>query len=204
MATDVSMDKVKQLRDLSGAGMMDCKRALEETGGDLNKAVTVLRERGIAKAGKRAGRATLNGVVEAYLHRTGDYPPQSGAMVELNCETDFVAKSDDFRQLARELALHITASSPRWVSREEVPETVVEAEREVYRKQAEEQGTPAQAIEKRVNGQLEGFYRENCLLDQLYVRDQRTPIRDLIAENVAKLQENITVRRFSRFNIKEE
>lgn len=200
----VTMDQVKQLRDLTGAGMMDCRKALEESGGDVDKAVLVLRERGIAKAGKRAGRPTSNGVVEAYLHRTGDYPPQTGAMIELDCESDFVAKSEDFRRLARELAMHITASAPRWVSREDVPEAVVEQEEELYRRKAEQDGKPAQAIDKIVSGQLEAFYRDNCLLDQLYIRDGKTPVRDLVAEGIAKLQENIAVRRFARFNVKEE
>src|SRR5579859_6232150 len=123
---NISMELVKQLRDMTGAGMMDCKNALQDAGGDLDKAVTVLREKGIAKAAKRLGRETSNGVVEAYLHSTGDYPPQKGALIELDCETDFVAKGDDFRNLARELALQVTALNPRWISREEVPAQVVE------------------------------------------------------------------------------
>ena len=199
----VSMDQVKQLRDMTGAGMMDCRQALEESGGDVEKAVMLLRERGIAKAGKRAGRTTTNGVVEAYLHRTGDYPPQSGALLELDCETDFVAKNDDFRKLARELAMHITAAAPRWISRDEVPGDVVDQERALYQKRAQDDGKPAQAIDKIVSGQLESFFKDNCLLDQVWIRDGKTAIRDLIAENVSKLQENITVRRFSRFNVKE-
>ncbi len=197
------MEQVKKLRDMTGAGMMDCKRALEETAGDLDKAIAYLREHGIAKAAKRAGRETSNGVVEAYMHRTGDYPPQVGAMIELNCESDFVAKGDDFRALARELAMHIAASAPRWVSREDVPPDVVAAEREIYTNKAEQDGKPAQAIGKIVEGQIEAFFKDNCLLDQPYVREPKTPVRDLIAHTVSKLQENITVRRFSRFSIKE-
>jgi elongation factor Ts len=197
------MELVKQLRDMTGAGMMDCKKALEETSGDLEKAVTSLREKGIAKAAKRAGRETGNGVVEAYLHRTGDYPPQVGAMIELNCESDFVAKGQDFRNLARELAMHVAAAAPRWISREEVPAEVVQQERELYQRRAEQDGKPAQAVPKIVEGQLESFFKETCLLDQAYVRDPKTQVRDLIAENISKLQENITVRRFSRFSIKE-
>jgi elongation factor Ts len=201
--TDISLDQVKKLRDMTGAGMMDCKKALEDSGGDLDKAVLLLRERGIAKAAKRVGRETSNGVVEAYLHRTGDYPPQVGAMVEVNCESDFVAKGDDFRALARDVAMHIAASAPRWVSREDVPPEVVAQERELYRKQMEQEGKPAAAIPKIVEGKLEAFYKDTCLLDQPYIREPATRLGDLIAQTAAKLQENITVRRFARFSIKE-
>jgi elongation factor Ts len=203
MARDVSMDQVKKLRDLTGAGMMDCKKALQETDGDIEKAVVWLRERGISKAASRAGRATAAGVVEAYLHRTGDYPPQIGALVELDCESDFVAKGEDFRTLAKELALQISASAPRWVSREEVPQEIVDEEREIYRRQAEQENKPAPAIEKIVQGRLEKFYEENCLLEQPYIREPKTPVKDLVALNISKLQENIVVRRFARFNIKD-
>jgi elongation factor Ts len=204
VATQISPQTIKQLRDQTGAGMLDCKAALEATDGDLEKAVVWLREHGISKAGKKVGRETNNGVVEAYLHRTtGDYPPQTGAMVELNCETDFVAKGEDFRNLAREIALHIAAAAPKWVSREEVPAEVIEAETEIYRRKAEEEGRPAAAMEKILAGQVENFYKENCLLDQPYVRDPKTTIKNLIAEQIGKLQENITVRRFARFSIKE-
>jgi elongation factor Ts len=203
MAQDVSLDLVKKLRDLTGAGMMDCKKALQETDGDVDKAVLWLREHGIAKAAKRAGRATGQGVVEAYLHRTGDFPPQIGAMVELNCESDFVAKGDEFRTLARELALQISASAPRWVAREDVPQEVIDEEREVYRKQAEQEGKPARALDKIVEGRLDKFFEDNCLLEQAYIREPKTPVKDLIAEAISKLQENIVVRRFARFSIKE-
>ncbi|MBJ7601100.1 translation elongation factor Ts [Candidatus Nephthysia bennettiae] len=195
---------MRQLREMTGAGMMDCRKALEETGGDVDRAVTVLRERGLAKAAKRASRETNNGVVEAYLHRTSeDYPPQVGAMVEVDCETDFVAKGDDFRKLARELALQIAASGPRYVSREEVPAEILEEERSLYRRRAEQDGKPAQAIEKIVDGQLEAFFKEVCLLEQPYVREPKIPVKEVVGEAVAKLQENIVVRRFSRFSVKE-
>jgi elongation factor Ts len=201
---DVSMDQVKKLRDLTGAGMMDCKKALEATDGDVEKGVVWLRERGIAKAASRAGRATNNGVVEAYLHTTSaDYPPQVGVLVELNCESDFVAKGGDFRKLAKELAMHIAAAAPRWISPEDVPAEEVEKERAIYLKEAEESGRPQQAWEKIVEGKLNDFFKTNCLLEQAWVREAKTPVKDLIAENVSKLQENITVRRFSRFSIKE-
>jgi elongation factor Ts len=200
----VSMELVKTLRDMTGGGMMDCKNALEETGGDLDKAVVLLRERGIAKAAKRVGRETSNGLVEAYLHRTSeDYPPQVGALVEVDCETDFVAKGEDFRKLARELAMHVAAANPRWVSPEDVPAEVVDEERALYRRKAEQDGRPAPAIERIVEGQLKKFYEDNCLLDQPYIRDPKTRVRDLVAETVSRLQENIAVRRFSRFSVKE-
>ncbi len=199
----VTLEDVKKLRDMTGAGMMDCRQALEDRGGDLDRAITLLRERGIAKAAKRVGRETSNGVVEAYLHRTGDYPPQVGAMVELNCESDFVAKGDDFRVLARDLCLHVAASAPRWISRDEVPAEVVEQEREVHRRKAEQEGRPGQIIDRIVEGQIEAFFKENCLLDQGFVREPDLRVRDLIAQTGARVQENITVRRFCRFSIKE-
>lgn len=200
----ISLDLVKKLRDMTGAGMMDCRTALEDAAGDVDGAVLLLRERGIAKAARRASRETSNGAVDAYLHRTSeDYPAQIGALVELNCETDFVAKGDDFRRLARELAMHVAASNPRWVAREEVPPATVEEERELYQRRAEQDGRPARAVPRIVEGQLEAFFKENCLLEQPFFRDPKTQVRDVIAETGARVQENITVRRFSRFSIKE-
>jgi elongation factor Ts len=200
----VPMELVKKLREMSGAGMMDCKNALEEADGDLEKAYTILREKGIAKAAKRAGRSTGQGVVEAYLHRTTpDYPPQVGVLVEVDCETDFVAKGEDFRKLVKEIALHIAAANPRWVSRDDVPDEVLVEERNLYERKAEQDGTPAQAIAKRVDGQVENFIKESVLLEQAYFREPKTTVKDLIAENISKLQENITVRRFARFNVRE-
>jgi elongation factor Ts len=200
----VSMELVKQLREKSGAGFTDCKVALEEAEGDLDKAYTILREKGIAKAAKRAGRATGQGVVEAYLHRTTpDYPPQVGVLVEVDCETDFVAKGEDFRKLTREIALQIAATNPRWVSREEIPDEVLVEERSIYERKAEQDGTPPQALAKRVDGQVENFIKESVLLEQPYFREPKHTVKDLIAENISKLQENITVRRFARFNVRE-
>jgi elongation factor Ts len=200
----VSMELVKQLRERSGAGFTDCKTALEEAEGDLDKAYTILREKGIAKAAKRAGRATGQGVVEAYLHRTTpDYPPQVGVLVEVDCETDFVAKGEDFRKLTREIALQIAATNPRWVSREEIPDEVLVEERSIYERKAEQDGTPPQALAKRVDGQVENFIKESVLLEQPYFREPKHTVKDLIAENISKLQENITVRRFARFNVRE-
>jgi elongation factor Ts len=200
----VSMDLVKQLREMSGAGMMDCKNALEEAEGDLEKAFTILREKGIAKAGKRADRATGQGVVEAYLHTTTpDYPPQVGVLIEVNCETDFVAKSPDFRKLAKELALQVAGFEPRWVSREDVPDEVLVHERNIYEAKAQEDGKPEQIIPKIVESQVENFLKQNCLLEQPYFRETSHTVQQLIAENISRLQENITVRRFARFNIRE-
>ena len=200
----VGMDLVKKLREMSGAGMMDCKNALEEAEGDLDKAFTILREKGIAKASKRAGRATGQGVVEAYLHSTSpDYPPQVGVLIEVNCETDFVAKSPDFRKLAKELALQVAGFEPRWVVREDVPDEVLVKEREVYEAKALQDGKPEQVVQRIVEGQIEAFLKQSCLMEQPYFREPSHTVQQLIAENISKLQENITVRRFSRFNIRE-
>jgi|SRR5579859_6529386 len=200
---EITPKTIKQLRDLTGAGMLDCKKALEASNGDIEEAVIWLREQGIAKAGKRAGRATSNGVIEAYLHRTGDYPPQTGSIIELDCESDFVAKGEEFRSLARELAMHIAASAPRWITREEVPEDVIAQEREVALEQARNEGRPEAAWDKIVEGRLNNFYKETVLLEQAWVREPKTSIENLIKENISKLQENITVRRFARYAVKE-
>src|SRR5260370_28351008 len=160
------MELIKQLREMSGAGMMDCKAALEEAEGDLDKAFTILREKGIAKASKRADRSTGQGVVEAYLHTTSDdYPPQLGVLVEVNCETDFVAKGADFRKLAKELALQVAGYQARWVSREDVPDDVLVTEREVYEAKARQDGKPEQVIPRLVAGQVEDFLQHSCVLE---------------------------------------
>ncbi|HVH62356.1 MAG TPA: translation elongation factor Ts [Candidatus Dormibacteraeota bacterium] len=200
----VSLDLVKKLREISGAGMMDCKNALEEAGGDLDKAFTILREKGIAKAGKRAGRATGQGVVEAYLHSTApDYPPQVGVLIEVNCETDFVAKGQEFRKLAKELALQVAGFDARWVSREDVPDEVLVTEREIYESKARQEGKPEKVIPRIVESQVEDFLKHSCLLEQQYFREPKLTVQELISEHISKLQENITVRRFARFNIRE-
>ncbi len=191
---EVSIEVLKELRDRTGAGMMDCKSALEETGGDLDRAVALLRERGIAKAATRSGRETANGVVEAYLHRTGeDYPPQVGALVELDCESDFVAKGEEFRTLAREIALHVAAANPRWITRDEVPAEVIEQEREVALEQARNEGRPEAAWDKIVEGRLNGFFKDVTLLEQQYVRDNK--------RTVAQLLGDARVTRFARVEI---
>lgn len=200
----VTPDLIRKLRELSGAGMMDCKSALEEADGDLDKAFTILREKGIAKAAKRAGRETGQGLVEAYLHSTGDgLPAQVGVLVEVDCETDFVAKGPDFRKLAKELALQIAGYQPRWVSRNDVPDEVLIEERNIAQAKAEQDGKPPQVIPKIVEGQVEQFLKQNCLLEQPYFREPKLTVEDLVKENITKLQENITVRRFSRFNVRE-
>ena len=200
----ITPDQIRQLREMSGAGMMDCKRALEEAGGDLQKAFTILREKGIARAAKRADRATGQGVVESYLHATSpDFPPQLGVLIEVNCETDFVAKGPDFRKLAKELALQVAGFGARWVSRDDVPDDVLVTEREVYEAKARQDGKPEQVIPRIVEGQVEDFLKHNCLVEQDYFREPGRTVQQLIAENISKLQENITVRRFARFNIRE-
>jgi elongation factor Ts len=200
----IPMELIKKLREMSGAGMMDCKAALEEADGDLEKAFTILREKGIAKAGKRAGRSTGQGVVEAYLHTTGDdYPPQVGVLIEVNCETDFVAKGAEFRKLAKELALQVAGYEPRWVSREDVPDEVLVYERNLYEAKAQQDGKPAEIVPKIVESQVENYMKQNCLMEQPYFREPGLTVQQYIAEHISKLQENITVRRFARFNIRE-
>jgi elongation factor Ts len=196
----ISADQVKRLREITGAGMMDCKRALEETGGNLDRAVEVLRVKGLADAKKRAGRVAREGVVDAYIHMNG----RLGVLVEVNCETDFVANTDDFRALARDIAMHVAASDPRWISREEVPEDVIEGERKLYAEQAREQGKPDGVIERIVQGKLEAFYKDNCLLDQPFVRDDTKTVAGLVGETSAKVGEKVEVRRFARFKLGEE
>ena len=195
----ISATQVKQLRDMTGAGFMECKSALTETGGDVEKAVTVLRTRGQAKASKRAGRTTAQGVVGQYIHTGG----QVGVLVEVNCESDFVARTDDFRTLVREIAMHVAAASPACVRREEVPEEDLERERNIIRAQFKDSNKPPQVIEKIVAGKLNSFYQQIVLLDQPSIRDPKTPISSLVNAAIAKLGENITVARFARFKVGE-
>jgi len=201
MAIAITAEKVKQLRDKTGAGMMECKKALEEAGGDMEKAITVLRERGVAVAARRASRTTSEGIIACYVHQPGS---RIGVMVELNCETPFVAKTDEFQNLARDIAMHISWNKPRYISREEVPEEVVEKEREIHRQWAIREGKPEQVIDKIVAGRLESFYREICLLDQPFVRDNDITVQELINQAIAKLGENIQVRRFVIYVVGEE
>ncbi len=199
---EVTAAQVKELRELTGAGMMDCKRALSESGGDLEKAKDWLRVKGMARAADKAGRAANEGIVEAYVHHGGVSGQKLGVLIELNCETDFVAKTDDFKQLARELALQVAGRQARYVRREDVPPAVVERERSVFLEQVADK--PDNIKEKIVQGKLDAYFAEICLLDQPYVRDEKgKKVHELISDAVAKLKENITVGRFARFQVGE-
>ncbi|MCP3953405.1 MAG: translation elongation factor Ts [Desulfobacterales bacterium] len=195
----ISAAQVKELREKSGAGMMDCKNALKECDGDIEKASDFLRKKGLATAAKRAGRAMSEGVIESYIHMGG----KLGVLVEVNCETDFVAKNDDFKEFAKNVAMHIAATGPVGIKEEDVPEDVVNREKDVYRGQALELGKPEKMIEKIVAGKLNKFFKENCLMNQAYVRNPDLTIADLINELIAKIGENITIKRFARFQIGE-
>lgn len=203
----ITADQVKILREKTGAGMMECKAALTETDGDIEEAVTVLRKKGAAKAETRAGRATRQGAVGTYIHMPiteGSGPfgfAKLGVLVEVNCESDFVAKTDDFKTLVKELAMQVAAADPKWVSREQVPAAEVEKEKEIYRAQMAASGKPAPIIEKIIEGKLGSFFERVCLLDQLSVRDGSLKVSQLIAAAVAKTGENITVSRFARFKL---
>jgi elongation factor Ts len=196
--SDVSPTLVKQLREKTNAGMMDCKKALVEAGGDLEKAEDILRKKGIASASKKASRSVKEGVVASYIHLQG----KVGVLVEVNCETDFVAKNDIFREFVKDLTLHIAAAHPVYVVRDEVPEAVIEREREIYREQVK--GKPANVVEKIVDGKLDKFYGSVCLLDQAFIKDPDKTIKDLVASKIAELGENIVIRRFARFAVGEE
>jgi len=192
---EITASMVKELRSRTGAGMMECKHALVESGGDMEKGISILRKKGLSAVAKKAHRETSEGVVGSYIHPGG----KIGVLVEVNCETDFVARTDDFQALVKDLSLHVAASAPRVVSREEVTEDLLEAEREIYREQAAKTGKPPAVIEKIVDGKLEKFYAEACLLEQPFVKDPSISVQERIAATVAKLGENIRVRRFARF-----
>jgi elongation factor Ts len=199
MATTISAELVKTLRDRTGAGMMECKAALIEAGGDLEEAATILRKRGLAQAAKKAGRATGQGAVGSYIHMGG----KVGVLVEVNCESDFVARTDAFQALVKDVAMHIAAADPRYVRREDVPPEAVEKEREIYRAQVAQSGKPPAVIEKIVEGKLGAYYAQVVLLEQPYIREPSTTVSQLIAQATAKMGENITVSRFARFKIGE-
>ena len=196
----VSATAVKELREMSGAGMMDCKKALTEASGDLDKAIDILRKTGMAKARKKSGRSAREGIILPYIHPGA----KLGVLLEVNCETDFVANTDDFKDLSKDIAMHIAASSPLSVTREEIPQDVLEREKEIYADQARQSGKPEDIIEKMTEGRLNKFYQENVLLEQIYVKDPDKTVLDLITETVAKLGENILVSRFSRFQLGEK
>ncbi len=191
---------VKKLRDMTGAGMMDCKKALEEAEGDFEKAIEILRKRGAAKAAKKAGRATREGIITSYVHFNG----RIGVLLELNCETDFVARTDEFKELAYNLAKQVAAMNPKWVSREDVPQEVIEKEKEIYREQLKDSGKPDHVIEKIIEGKLEKFFEENCLLEQEYIFEEGKKVKEVIQEAIAKIGENIRVSRFVRMEVGEE
>ena len=195
----ITADQVKKLRDATGAGMMECKAALTEAGGNLDEATTILRKRGLATATKKAGRSTNEGMIGHYIHMGG----KIGVLVELNCESDFVARTDDFQNLAREIAMHIAAANPQYVRREDVPAEIVERERAIYRSQMEGQNKPAAVIDKIIEGKLGGFYEQVCLLDQPSVRDPKLTVGQLVQQAIAKMGENIAVPRFARFKLGE-
>jgi elongation factor Ts len=198
-AITITADQVKRLREKTGAGMMECKAALQEAEGNEEKAIELLRKKGLASAAKRAGRATANGVVGSYIHMGG----KVGVLVEVNCETDFVARTDDFQTLVRELALHIAAADPKFVRREDVPADLLEKEKEIYRAQFSDSGKPANVVEKIVEGKLGSYYSQIVLVDQPSVRDPNVTIAQLISQASAKTGENITVSRFARFKVGE-
>lgn len=195
----IGMDLVKELRERTGAGMLDCKNALEKTNGDINKAIELLREKGLATAQKRSSKVASQGTIGSYIHMNG----KIGVLLEVNCETDFVAKTEDFQKFVHEVAMQIAATNPRYVKREDVPEEVIAKEKEIYAKQLEEQKKPPQVIEKIVLGKMEKFFEEVCLLDQPYIRDDKRKVNDLLKDLIARLGENIVVRRFARFQLGE-
>jgi elongation factor Ts len=196
-ATTITADQVKQLRDKTGAGMMECKAALAEASGNMDEAITVLRKRGLAQAAKRAGRTTAQGLIGSYIHMGG----KIGVLVEVNCESDFVARTDDFQGLVKEVAMHIAAADPKWVRREEVPPEAIEKEKGIYRAQMENTGKPANVLDKIIEGKLGSFYSQFVLLEQPSIRDSNVSIAQLIAQASAKTGENIQVHRFVRFRV---
>ncbi len=196
---EISAALVKELRERTGAGMMDCKKALSEVNGDIDKAVDYLREKGLAAAAKKAGRIAAEGLVESYIHGAG----RIGVLLEINCETDFVAKTEDFKALARDIAMQVAASKPEFVRREEVPEEIIVKEKEILAAQAANEGKPEKIIQKMVEGRIEKYYKEVCLLEQPYIKDPDMTVQQLITEKIAKIGENISVRRFVRFELGE-
>jgi elongation factor Ts len=199
MMATISAATVKQLREKTGAGIMDCKEALSECNGDISNAVDFLRKKGLATAAKRSGRATTEGIIESYIHMDS----KLGVLVEINCETDFVAKNDDFKEFAKNIAMHITATNPVSIRPEDVPKETIDKEKEIYRAQVLDMGKPEQIADKIVDGKIKKYFKENCLMNQSYVRDPNITIDDLLNEMVGKIGENITIKRFARFKIGE-
>lgn len=196
--TEISAHAVKDLREKTGAGMMECKKALVDSSGDFEKAIDLLRQKGLASAARKAGRSASEGMIGSYIHMD-----KIGVLIEVNCETDFVARTDDFRDMVKDVAMHIAAANPTYLSREDIPQDVIEREKEIYRAQVTNK--PPQVVEKIIEGKLEKFYSDMCLIDQIFVKDpdQKKKIRDLVTEKVAKVGENIVLRRFVRFQLGE-
>jgi len=199
MSDQIPAQLVKQLRDLTGAGMMECKAALQEAKGNLEDATTILRKRGLAQAAKKSGRSTSEGLIGSYIHQGG----KIGVLIELNCESDFVARTDDFQNLLKELGMQIAAASPQYVRREDVPADVLDRERSIYRAQMESSGKPPQVIDKIVEGKLNSFYEQTVLVDQVSIRDSKQTVSQMLKAAIAKLGENISVARFVRFKVGE-
>ena len=196
---EVSASAVKDLREKTGAGMMDCKKALAETGGDVQKAIDYLRQKGLAAAAKKADRVAADGAVGAYVHPGG----KIGVLVEINCETDFVARTAEFQSLLKDVAMQVAAANPRYLRREEVPAAELDKEKEIYRQQALETGKPEKVVDKIVEGKLERFYSEACLLEQAFIKDPDKKVTDIVNESIGRLGENIQIRRFSRYHLGE-
>jgi len=196
MAT-ISSDTVKELREKTGAGIMDCKRALADSGGDLEKAIDLLRQKGLSAAAKKASREAKEGLVSSYIHGGG----KIGVLVEVNCETDFVARNSEFQELVKDIAMQIAAANPSYVRREDVPADVLERERSIYKIQAKESGKPEHVLDKIVEGKVEKFYLETCLLEQPFVKDPSVTINDMVQQKIAKIGENIIVKRFTRYQL---
>ncbi|MBU5346582.1 translation elongation factor Ts [Paenibacillus sp. FSL W7-1279] len=195
----VTASAVKELRERTGAGMLDCKKALDETNGDIDKAIAVLREKGLSAAANKAGRIATEGVVESYIHGGG----RIGVLVEINCETDFVGKTDQFKEFARDIAMHIAAANPKYVRREEVPTEDLEKEKEILKNQALNEGKPEKIVEKMVEGRINKYYEEYCLLEQSFIKDPDKTINTLLNEKISTIGENISIRRFARFELGE-
>ena len=196
---EISADAIKELRQRTGVGVMDCKKALAEAGGNVDEAIGLLRKKGLAKAAKRVGRATAEGLITAYIHPGA----KIGVLVEVNCETDFVARTDDFQNLSKEIAMHIAAMNPVAISREDVKVEVIEKEKEILRAEAATSGKPEKVVDKIVEGRLEKFFTEQCLLEQAYIKNPDITVKDFIYDNIAKLGENIAVQRFTRYQLGE-
>lgn len=196
---EITAKMVKELRDKTGAGMMDCKKALAKCEGDGDKALKNLRELGIASAAKKVGRATSEGLIFSYIH-PGD---KLGVMIEINCETDFVARTDDFHEFAKDIAMQVAAADPRVISREDITPEIIEAEKEIYRNLALKEGKPEKILDKIVNGRIEKFYGETCLMEQAFVKDTDRTISDIVTETISRIGENIQIRRFVRFRLGE-